>query len=127
MLAFRGLEFALINYLSFDDIRGFAELQNASMNKYEVILTEIGERNYVAEQKKWPAELRLLGVVASQTALFLAGKYAMKAGAKFFGGFGMQQQQPPPQQAPQQSFEPKKKMRAPDLDLDFDLLDKKHN
>jgi hypothetical protein len=122
MLAFRGLEFALVNYLSFDDIRGFAELQNASMNKYEIILTEIGERNYVAEQKKWPAELRLLGVVASQTALFLAGKYAMKAGAKFFGGFGMQQQQPAPQQPEQ-----KKKMRAPDLDLDFDLLDKKNN
>ena len=126
ILAFKGLELFLVHYMDFDDIKGFAEQQMMSMNKYEIILSEIGERNYVIENKKWPAELRLLGLVAMNTAMFLGTRYAMKSITKNFG-FNSQQQASPSVPNPQsnESAQPKKKMRAPDMDLDFDLFDKK--
>ena len=78
ILAFKGLELLLVNYMNFEDIRGFADQQLLVINKYESILMEIGERNYIAENKKWPAEVRLLGVFLMQTAMFLGTRYAMK-------------------------------------------------
>ena len=84
ILSFKGLELFLVHYMNFDDIKGFAEQQMTTMNKYEIILTEIGERNYVVENKKWPAELRLLGLIVMNTAMFLGTRYAMKSITKNF-------------------------------------------
>lgn len=52
-MAFKGLEWFLTNYMEFDDIQGFAQDQATKIHKYESILAEIGEKNYISDNKKW--------------------------------------------------------------------------
>ena len=126
-MAFMGLEYALVTFLKFEDIKGFAVEQASSINQYESILMEIGEKNYLQDNKKWPAELRLLGIVFMNAAMFIGIRMFYKK-----SGINLSAQPrppppqgeyrgPPPQQAP-------RKMRGPDIDLDdFDMDLKKNN
>ena len=73
-----GLEFILLNYASFDDIRGFYQQQYNSMNQYEDLLYELGEKTYVPDEKKWPVEIRLLMLMGTNMGMFVLGKMAEK-------------------------------------------------
>ena len=73
-----GLEFILLNYANFDDIRGFYQQQYNSMNQYEDLLYELGEKTYVPDEKKWPVEIRLLLLIGSNAGMFVLGKMAEK-------------------------------------------------
>ena len=41
------------------------------MNKYEHLLIELGEKNYVPEGSKWPVEIRLLFTIVINAAIFI--------------------------------------------------------
>jgi len=134
---FLGLEFVLLNYASFEDIRGFWDQQKNSMNQYESLLYELGEKNYIVDEKKWPVEIRLLGLMASNAVFFIIGKMAER---KFginpinmfnninkpqenFNSFTPTQQ---PQSQSQQVPQKKTGIKPPDFDFE-DIAQKKTN
>ncbi len=156
LYSFLGLEILLLNFGSFDDIRGFYNYQKNCINQYESLLFELGEKNYIQDEKKWPVEIRLVGVVAMNAAFFIGGKWAeRKYGVNILTLFNpmnipppppQQQffQQPPPQAQFQQQQPPKNpmgftpyipqqqqpqqkpKMRGPEFDFE-DISSKKTN
>ena len=152
LYSFLGLEILLLNFGSFDDIRGFYNYQKNCINQYESLLFELGEKNYIQDEKKWPVEIRLVGVVAMNAAFFIGGKWAeRKYGVNILTLFNpMNIPPPPPQQQfqpqpqPQQQFQPKQspmgftpytpqpqpqqkpKMRGPEFDFE-DISLKKTN
>ena len=138
LYSFLGLEILLLNFGSFDDIRGFYNYQKNCINQYESLLFELGEKNYIQDEKKWPVEIRLVGVVAMNAAFFIGGKWAeRKYGVNILTLFNpMNIPPPPPQQQRQQSpvgFTPfvnppqqKPKMRGPEFEFE-DIASKKTN
>jgi len=126
-MAFKGLEWFLVNFMEFDDILGFAQDQATKLHKYESILAEIGEKNYISDNKKWPPELRLIGLFLTQALSFTMMKYM---GKMMTGGRRKQPQetyQPrnysPFDPSAQPTFNapppgPKKSFKGPDIDLD---------
>ena len=60
------------------DMQGYTSQQIAAMDKYNSLLIELGEENYVPGDKKWPAWMRLLGLVAFQSILFILMKAFQK-------------------------------------------------
>ncbi len=138
---FLGLEFILLNFGSFEDIRGFYDQQKNSMNQYEELLYELGEKNYIADEKKWPVEIRLLLLMGSNVIFFVIGrmaerKYGINPMTMFsninkpqetFNSYSSQQQ--PNQQTQQQSSQfPQKKsgIKPPEFDFE-DIAQKKTN
>jgi hypothetical protein len=149
LYSFLGLEILLLNFGSFDDIRGFYNYQKNCVNQYESLLFELGEKNYIQDEKKWPVEIRLVGVVAMNAAFFIGGKWAeRKYGVNILTLFNPMNIPPPPpqaqyqpQQPQQQTFQPKSpvgftpfvnppqqkpKMRGPEFDFE-DIASKKTN
>ena len=98
-------EFVLGYWLKFD-MQDFTKQQIVSMNKYEHLLIELGEKNYVPEGSKWPVEIRLLFTILINAAIFIITKMVMKK----IGGslFGSQEDI---------SQAPKRRMRGPDVNL----------
>ena len=70
-------EFVLGNYLGFDMV-GFTQQQILTMNSYEVLLIELGEKSYLPGGSKWPVEIRLLFMILCNAGLFLVSKMIMK-------------------------------------------------
>jgi hypothetical protein len=58
---------------------GFAEQQILSMNQYEQILVEIGEKSYFKAPSQLPAELKLVLLIGFNAVLFLVSKMILKA------------------------------------------------
>ncbi len=71
------VEFCLGSWMGLD-MQGFAHQQIVDMNKYERLLIELGEKSYVDEESQWPVEIRLLGLIITNAAFFLAGKLITK-------------------------------------------------
>lgn len=112
--AFIGMEFVL-GYFFKLDMNGFARQQMISMNSYERLLIELGEKSYVPTGSKWPVEVRLLFLVVMNTAVFLVGRMMLKkTGADVMGLVnsvtGAVQSNPIPQK--------KRKMKGPSLNPD---------
>jgi hypothetical protein len=99
-------EFVLGYWLKFD-MQDFTKQQIVNMNKYEYLLIELGEKNYVPEGSKWPVEIRLLFTILINAAIFIVTKMVMKKIGNNL--FGMTDEQP--QQVP------KRRMRGPDVNL----------
>jgi hypothetical protein len=70
-------EFVLGNYLGFDMV-GFTQQQILTINSYEVLLIELGEKSYIPGGSKWPVELRLLFMILCNAGLFIVSKMIMK-------------------------------------------------
>lgn len=107
-------EFVLGSWFKFD-MNGFTQQQLLTMNSYERLLIELGEKSYLSQQSNWPVELRLLFLVIVNAAVFIVSKMVMRStGANFMNMLNFQPEQTTPigQQA-----RPKKKMRGPDINL----------
>jgi len=96
-------EFVLGYWLKFD-MQDFTKQQLVNMNKYEHLLIELGEKNYVPEGSKWPVEVRLLFTILINAAIFIVTKMVMKKIGNSM--FNVEEQQAP-----------KRRMRGPDIDL----------
>ena len=108
---FMGCEFVLGNFFGFD-MQGFTQQQIISMNSYEKLLIELGEKSYVPSGSKWPVELRLLFMIIMNAAFFVVSRMIMKkTGANLLG---MVNNMNTTSNAPQQ---PKRKMRGPNVDI----------
>lgn len=103
------IEFILGNWLKFD-MQGFTQQQILNMNKYDRLLIELGEKNYVPEGSEWPVEIRLLFMILLNAAVFIVGKLIMKkTGTNFMSMMnGMNDFH---------RNEPKRKMRGPNIDI----------
>ena len=100
-------EFVLGYWLKFD-MQDFTKQQIVNMNKYEHLLIELGEKNYVPEGSKWPVEIRLLFTILINAAIFIITKMVMqKIGSNLFSMMGEDQSQ----------AVPKRRMRGPDINL----------
>jgi len=103
------------------DMTGFASQQFKLMHKYDRLIIELGEKSYSTWGTNLPVELRLIGLVLFNAAVFYLGKIiAEKYGestADFFMSFTGQP--PQPEKQPVQQNQPKMRgprFRAEDLD-----------
>lgn len=78
-MGFIGLEWVLSNWMKFEEIKGFSAAQMTSMNQYERILIEIGEKSYVPEEKRLAPEIRLIGIIMMNAATFIGMKMLFKS------------------------------------------------
>jgi hypothetical protein len=112
---FMGCEFLFGNFLGFD-MQGFTQQQIISMNSYEKLLIELGEKSYVPTQSKWPVEVRLLFMIIMNAAFFIVSKMMMKkTGSNLMGMINNMNAKPnvnsnPPAQ--------KKRMQGPTINVD---------
>jgi hypothetical protein len=79
-MGFFGVEFLFTNIFKVD-MSGFAKQQLSSMNSYERILIELGEKAMIEKSKsQWPAEIRLLFTIVMNAVIFLLMKNVMSGG-----------------------------------------------
>jgi len=111
---FMACEFVFGNFLGFD-MQGFTQQQILSMNSYEILLIELGEKSYVPTGSKWPVELRLLFLIIMNAGFFLISKMIMKkTGANLMGMInGMNTSASGATSQPVR----KRKMRGPNIDI----------
>ncbi|MDD4931448.1 MAG: hypothetical protein PHG66_04890 [Candidatus Colwellbacteria bacterium] len=112
---FMAVEWVLGGWFKFD-MSGFTQQQLVSMNSYERLLIELGEKSYLSGQSNWPVELRLLFLIIMNAAFFIVSKMIMNStGTNFMNMMTSQVEQ-----QGGMSFQPqkaKKKMRGPDVNL----------
>ena len=70
-MGFGVLEFLVHKFLKFEEISGFASQQVLSMNQYEKILYEIGEKHKPTPGKGLPPEIKLMGIITFNAAMFV--------------------------------------------------------
>ena len=98
MKAFTGTEFVVSKYMKFD-MTGFTEEQMLSIDAYDRLLIELGEKTYDPGPSKYPVELRLGMLVLGNAAMFIIGKIIeKKMGFNFVKSFNptINRSQPPP-------------------------------
>lgn len=79
-MGFFGIEFLFSNVFKVD-MSGFAKQQLSSMDSYERILIELGEKAMLEKAKsQWPAEIRLLFTIIMNAVIFLLMKNVMSGG-----------------------------------------------
>lgn len=108
------IEYALGKWLKFD-MKGYTQQQIASMNSYEKLLIELGDRKYVPGGEQWSVEVRLVFLVLINTAFFIVGKMIMKnTGANLMGTINSMNRAT----NATESAAPKKKMQGPTINID---------
>lgn len=130
-MAFFGLEFVIVNFMKWEDMRGFGADQMIKMNKYESVLVELGEKHYNSPIMQIGPELKLIGIVLIQAITFAATKMLMKGmGGNIMsnlasGALGGARTTPQQQSTPS-PVETKGKMKPPPININ-DLLNKKNS
>jgi hypothetical protein len=110
------VEFVLGNWLGFD-MEGFTQQQLVSINSYNKLLIELGEKSYIPEGSRWPVELRLLFLIIMNASFFIVGRLiTKKTGANILNIVNNLTKT-------KQNNQPviKRRMQAPD-DIDLDVL-----
>lgn len=112
-------EFVATNWIGID-LTGFSSSQQRHMNSYDRLLIELGEKNYSPMGSRFPVELRLLGLIAFNAALFYMQKtmFSGNGGLNLLNAFSGQQPQQSQQQSQQQSRSvprPRRRMAGPTL------------
>ena len=93
------------------DMDGFAKQQIVQMNSYERLLVELGEKSYLEEKSQWSVEVRLLGTIVFNAAVFIGSKMLLRKTGTDFMNIASDYEtssQPPPQ---------KKKMKGPNINI----------
>lgn len=112
---FMVVEYILGNWCKLD-MQGFTQQQIMSMNSYEKLLVELGEKSYVPEAKQWSVEIRLLFLILMNAAFFLVSKMILrKTGANLMNMMNSMGKSNTPSPQPRVS---KRKMKGPTINLD---------
>ena len=113
------VEFFLGNMLKFD-MEGYTRQQMVQMHKYDTLLIELGEKSYVPEGSRWPVELRLLGIIIMNAAMFVLMKTVQnKSGSmNIFGMFNNLSSSSQPTRQSTTNNGRRRRMRGPDVDID---------
>lgn len=72
-IGFFGLEYVCTQWMGID-MDGFAKTQISQMDKYNRLLIELGEKSYMQWGSNFPVELRLMGMILFQGAMFYMSK-----------------------------------------------------
>lgn len=110
---FIACEFILGNFLKFD-MEGFTRQQLMSMNSYEKLLIELGEKSYVPTGSKWPVEVRLIGLIIMNAAFFVISKMIMNKTGENIMAMATNNFSSPSQPASRPVKKPR--MRGPSID-----------
>ena len=114
---FMGCEFVFGNFLGFD-MEGFTQQQIVSMNSYEKLLIELGEKSYTPTGSKWPVEIRLLFLIMMNAAFFVVSKMIMKkTGANIMGMMSSMNMSKGSSSTDGPAPRARRKMRGPEIDL----------
>ena len=89
---FYAVEFICTKWFDVKELDGFSNAQARHQRKYDRLLIELGEKNYMRGGTKLPVELRLVGLVVFQAASFYVGKMIA---AKFMDDQPSSQQKKP--------------------------------
>ncbi len=113
---FMVVEYVFGSWFKFD-MQGFTQQQILSMNSYEKLLIELGEKSYVPEGSNWPVELRLLFLIIINAAFFIISKMILrKTGSNLMSMVNnMNASSIPPSTAARGA---KRKMKGPSINLD---------
>jgi hypothetical protein len=107
---FMFVEYFLGCWMGFS-MKGFTDQQISNMNSYEQLLIELGEKSYVEEESQWPVELRLLGLIVTNAALFIVSQLiAEKTGSNIMNMINSMN-------VTNNADKKKRKMKGPTLDL----------
>jgi hypothetical protein len=79
-MGFGVVEFLVSRFLKLPEINGFTAQQMVNMNQYEQILFEIGEKHKPKPGKGLPPELKLIGIMIFNAAIFVGMKILMNGG-----------------------------------------------
>ena len=102
------------------DMSGFAEQQILSMNQYEQVLVEIGEKTYFKAPSKMAPEFKLVMLIGFNAVIFLISKMILKAsGDNILSSINKVAEKKETQSAP--SAPQKNHMKGPNMDDLSDL------
>jgi hypothetical protein len=124
MFGFAIVEFVVQKLLKFEEMSGFTVQQLTNMNQYEKILLEIGEKRKFEPEKGLAPELKLIGIIFINAAMFIGMKMLFKGGGNAIlesigqnGNSASSAPKPPTTNLGGDSA-PKRKMQGPDINLD---------
>jgi hypothetical protein len=111
MLGFTATQFLVTKFLKID-MSGFAEQQILSINQYEKLLIEIGEKSYFKGPSQMSPELKLIGLIGFNAIIFVFSKMIFKvSGDNVLGSINKINDSAKPQ-----ASAPKPHMRGPNFD-----------
>ena len=97
------------------DMSGYTQHQTLHKDSYESLLVELGERSYMPKNWNIPVELKLVGLILMNTALFIFSKMMMKKMGVNILSFNTSSTIPPSGGAKPAA---PKTMKEPDFNLD---------
>lgn len=114
---FMGIEFVLGKFMNLE-MEGFTQQQIISMNSYEKLLIELGEKSYIPEGSEWSVEVRLLFLVLMNTAFFVVSKMIMQKTSVNLVNMMNKMTSGSSTRKAEDDDQPKRKMKGPDIDLE---------
>lgn len=85
--SFIGIEMFAVYKLGMTNLKGFANYQINRKNRYDAMLIELGEKSYMTFAMNWPVEVRLIGMILFDAAIFylvgMASEYMGEGVAAF--------------------------------------------